>query len=226
MSSAAGTTRAPGWRSSPRRATTSSSPSSPAGTPERSPCRSTRNTPMPSCSTRWRTAGRRPSSPRRRTARSRRGSPARPAWTSSTSTSARTAHRAAQPPEQPALMIYTSGTTGRPKGVVHTQGSLAAQIDGMVATWGWSPDDRIVLVLPLNHVHGIANVTLTPLAVGACCEAPGGFDADRRVGAHGVRRGHPVHGRADGVRPPRRGVGRRRRRRPAGAGRAAPLDSA
>ena len=88
-----------------------------------------------------------------------------------------TAHRSAQPPEQPALMIYTSGTTGRPKGVVHTQGSLAAQIDGMVATWGWSPDDRIVLVLPLNHVHGIANVTLTPLAVGACCEAPGGFDA-------------------------------------------------
>ena len=74
-------------------------------------------------------------------------------------------------------MIYTSGTTGRPKGVVHTHGSLAAQIDGMVTAWAWSPDDRIVLVLPLNHVHGIANVTLTPLAVGACCEAPGGFDA-------------------------------------------------
>ena len=34
-----------------------------------------------------------------------------------------------------------------------------------------------MLVLPLNHVHGIANVTLCPLAVGACCEAPGGFDA-------------------------------------------------
>ena len=47
----------------------------------------------------------------------------------------------------------------------------------MVAAWGWSADDRIVLVLPLNHVHGIVNVTLCPLAVGACCEAPGGFDA-------------------------------------------------
>jgi malonyl-CoA/methylmalonyl-CoA synthetase len=81
------------------------------------------------------------------------------------------------PPERPAMMIYTSGTTGRPKGVVHTQGSLAAQVDGMLATWGWSADDRIVLVLPLNHVHGIVNVTLTPLSVGACCEAPGGFDA-------------------------------------------------
>src|SRR5699024_5966331 len=58
-----------------------------------------------------------------------------------------------------ALMIHTSGTTGRPKGVVHTHASLAAQIDGMIASWGWSPDDRIVSVLPLNHVHGLVNVT-------------------------------------------------------------------
>ena len=85
--------------------------------------------------------------------------------------------RSTPPPEQPAMMIYTSGTTGRPKGVVHTHGSLAAQVDGMVTAWGWVPDDRIVLVLPLNHVHGIVNVTLCPLAVGACCEAPGSFDA-------------------------------------------------
>ena len=28
----------------------------------------------------------------------------------------------------PALMIYTSGTTGRPKGAVHTAGSLSAQV--------------------------------------------------------------------------------------------------
>jgi malonyl-CoA/methylmalonyl-CoA synthetase len=85
--------------------------------------------------------------------------------------------RGTPPPDQPAMMIYTSGTTGRPKGVVHTHGSLAAQVDGMVEAWGWVPDDRIVLVLPLNHVHGIVNVTLCPLAVGACCEAPGSFDA-------------------------------------------------
>ena len=32
-------------------------------------------------------------------------------------------------------------------------------------------------MLPLNHVHGIVNVTLCALAAGACCEAPGGFDA-------------------------------------------------
>ena len=86
-------------------------------------------------------------------------------------------HRYSPGLDRPALMIYTSGTTGRPKGAVHTHGSLAAMVDGMVDVWSWAPTDRTVLVLPLNHVHGLVNVTLTPLAVGACCEAPGSFDA-------------------------------------------------
>ncbi len=88
-------------------------------------------------------------------------------------------HRDSPGLDRPALMIYTSGTTGRPKGAVHTHGSLAAMVDGMVAAWGWTAADRTVLVLPLNHVHGLVNVTLTALAVGATCEAPGGFDATR-----------------------------------------------
>jgi malonyl-CoA/methylmalonyl-CoA synthetase len=86
-------------------------------------------------------------------------------------------HRLSPSLDRPALMIYTSGTTGRPKGAVHTHGSLAAMVDGMIAAWGWTAADRTVLVLPLNHVHGLVNVTLTALAVGATCEAPGGFDA-------------------------------------------------
>jgi malonyl-CoA/methylmalonyl-CoA synthetase len=86
-------------------------------------------------------------------------------------------HRFSPDPDRPALMIYTSGTTGRPKGAVHTHRSLAAMVDGMVAAWAWAPTDRTVAVLPLNHVHGLVNLTLTPLAVGACCEAPGAFDA-------------------------------------------------
>lgn len=79
--------------------------------------------------------------------------------------------------ERAALMIHTSGTTGRPKGAVHTHAGLAAQVDGMLEAWAWSPDDRVVLVLPLNHMHGLVNVALTALAAGACCEAPGRFDA-------------------------------------------------
>jgi malonyl-CoA/methylmalonyl-CoA synthetase len=80
-------------------------------------------------------------------------------------------------PERGAMIVYTSGTTGRPKGAVHTHRSLAAMARSMVDAWRWTPDDRILLVLPLHHVHGIVNVTLCPLWVGAVCEAPGGFDA-------------------------------------------------
>ena len=76
-----------------------------------------------------------------------------------------------------ALVVYTSGTTGKPKGVVHTHASVVAQITGMVECWGWSSADRIVGVLPLHHVHGIVNVTLTALWIGAVLEAPGRFDA-------------------------------------------------
>ena len=90
-----------------------------------------------------------------------------------------TAPRPSPADSDDALIIYTSGTTGRPKGVVHTHSSLAAQMSGMADAWRWTADDRILCVLPLHHVHGLVNVTLTPLWVGAHCESPGSFDAIR-----------------------------------------------
>ncbi|MGO9876945.1 MAG: acyl-CoA synthetase [Acidimicrobiia bacterium] len=80
-------------------------------------------------------------------------------------------------PTRRAMMLYTSGTTGRPKGVVHTHGGLQAQVESLIEAWAWSAHDRILLVLPLHHVHGVVNVTLCALWAGAECEAPGGFDA-------------------------------------------------
>lgn len=73
-------------------------------------------------------------------------------------------------PADPALMIYTSGTTGRPKGVVTTHGNVTAQIHALVDAWAWSPDDRILHVLPLHHVHGLINVLCCALWSGATCE--------------------------------------------------------
>jgi malonyl-CoA/methylmalonyl-CoA synthetase len=79
-------------------------------------------------------------------------------------------------PERRALMVYTSGTTGRPKGVVTTHGGLRAQVDALVEAWRWVPDDRILHLLPLHHVHGIVNALGCALGSGAACELRPRFD--------------------------------------------------
>jgi malonyl-CoA/methylmalonyl-CoA synthetase len=58
-------------------------------------------------------------------------------------------------PDDDALIVYTSGTTGAPKGAVHTHGSLLAGATSLITAWGWTPDDRLLLCLPLFHVHGL-----------------------------------------------------------------------
>jgi malonyl-CoA/methylmalonyl-CoA synthetase len=91
---------------------------------------------------------------------------------------------AGQPAELPqvsgtrrAMILYTSGTTSRPKGVVTTHANIAAQISTLVEAWEWSADDRIVLCLPLHHVHGIINVLSCALWSGAACHMFPRFDA-------------------------------------------------
>lgn len=60
------------------------------------------------------------------------------------------------PMDAPALLMYTSGTTGRSKGVVHSLASVEAGIGALTDLWKFSPNDRLVLSLPLFHVHGLA----------------------------------------------------------------------
>jgi malonyl-CoA/methylmalonyl-CoA synthetase len=78
-----------------------------------------------------------------------------------------------------AMIIYTSGTTGRPKGAVSTHQVIGAQIASLVEAWGWRPSDRLLLTLPLHHVHGIINGLGCALAVRATCEILPAFDAER-----------------------------------------------
>ena len=80
--------------------------------------------------------------------------------------------------ERRAMILYTSGTTSRPKGVVTTHANIAAQVMTLVETWEWSASDRIVLCLPLHHVHGIINVVCCALWSGASCQMQPRFDAN------------------------------------------------
>eukprot|EP00292_Cryptomonas_paramecium_P015172 CAMPEP_0113700580 /NCGR_PEP_ID=MMETSP0038_2-20120614/24051_1 /TAXON_ID=2898 /ORGANISM="Cryptomonas paramecium" /LENGTH=140 /DNA_ID=CAMNT_0000624283 /DNA_START=325 /DNA_END=744 /DNA_ORIENTATION=- /assembly_acc=CAM_ASM_000170 len=76
-----------------------------------------------------------------------------------------------------ALIVYTSGTTGRPKGVLVRHEALETQITALVKAWEWVPEDRILSVLPLHHVHGIVAVQLCAAWVGATAEMLPKFDA-------------------------------------------------
>jgi malonyl-CoA/methylmalonyl-CoA synthetase len=80
-------------------------------------------------------------------------------------------------PSRRAMILFTSGTTGRPKGVITTHANIEAQIQSLVEAWEWSMDDRILLTLPLHHIHGIVNVIGCALWSGARCDILPGFDA-------------------------------------------------
>jgi malonyl-CoA/methylmalonyl-CoA synthetase len=82
------------------------------------------------------------------------------------------------PSSRRALIIYTSGTTGKPKGAVTTHENVGSQVAALVEAWGWRPSDRLLLVLPLHHVHGIINGLGSALAVRATVEILPAFDAD------------------------------------------------
>ena len=80
--------------------------------------------------------------------------------------------------ERRAMILYTSGTTSQPKGVVTTHANIGAQVMSLMEAWEWSASDRILLCLPLHHVHGIINVVSCALWSGATCQMLARFDAN------------------------------------------------
>ncbi|KAI4267075.1 MAG: hypothetical protein LQ337_008532, partial [Flavoplaca oasis] len=72
--------------------------------------------------------------------------------------------------DQSGLMLYTSGTTSRPKGVVLPGSVLTAQSQSLQQAWGYTPNDHLLHVLPLHHIHGTINALLTPIFAGSTIE--------------------------------------------------------
>ncbi len=79
-------------------------------------------------------------------------------------------------PADDALIVYTSGTTGAPKGAVHTHASLLAGVTSLLGAWEWEPADRLLLCLPLFHVHGLCAGLFGTLTAGASAALFDRFD--------------------------------------------------
>ena len=69
-------------------------------------------------------------------------------------------------PDDPALLLYTSGTTARPKGVNHSQRTLAGNASYMEA-WGLKPDDHTLLFTAMVHATGSIMLLISSVWQGA-----------------------------------------------------------
>jgi malonyl-CoA/methylmalonyl-CoA synthetase len=87
--------------------------------------------------------------------------------------------------DAPCLMLYSSGTTGQPKGVVHTHANLASSLRGLQECWRVNPDDVVVNVLPLFHIHGLSFATHLSLLCGSCLRFEEAFHPRKTLDAIG-----------------------------------------
>jgi malonyl-CoA/methylmalonyl-CoA synthetase len=80
-----------------------------------------------------------------------------------------------------AAILYTSGTTGRSKGAMITHGNLASNAVVLHREWGFRPDDVLVHMLPLFHVHGLFVACHCVLMNGTAMRFHAKFDARRAI---------------------------------------------
>lgn len=82
-------------------------------------------------------------------------------------------------PEDHALLMYTSGTTGKPKGVVHSHGSLLAGGWTTAVAHELRPDDRGFCVLPMYHINGLCVTVMGALVSGGSLAMVSRFSASK-----------------------------------------------
>jgi long-chain acyl-CoA synthetase len=65
-----------------------------------------------------------------------------------------------------AIIIYTSGTTGKPKGCLLTHGNLISNAQQISSWLGFTPNDRLLTVMPLFHMNAVSVTTMSALYAG------------------------------------------------------------
>lgn len=86
------------------------------------------------------------------------------------------------------MQMYTTGTTGRPKGVMITEGNLAAMTEMVIEAFPLDADSRYLALLPMFHVSG-GGTPIGVLAAGGAVVLSSGTSATailHDLGEHAV----------------------------------------
>ena len=75
--------------------------------------------------------------------------------------------------DDPAVLSFTSGTTGVSKGIVLTHRNVVSNATISVDVLEFTPDNRMLSILPLNHMFEQTVGMLMPMAAGASIYYPG-----------------------------------------------------
>jgi long-chain acyl-CoA synthetase len=78
-----------------------------------------------------------------------------------------------------AIIIYTSGTTGRPKGCLLTHGNLIANARQISEWLRFTPNDRLLTIMPLFHMNAVSVTTMSALYAGGSTVVSPKFSASR-----------------------------------------------
>ena len=116
--------------------------------------------------------------------------------------------------DDPALLVYTSGTTGRPRARCCATPTCSRRPRPCALAWRWTPDDRLVLALPLFHMHGLGVGLHGTLARGRVGRAAAAASTPTRCSTPSRAGGDALLRRADDVRTGSRHADGRRARSP------------
>jgi long-chain acyl-CoA synthetase len=78
-----------------------------------------------------------------------------------------------------AIIIYTSGTTGKPKGCLLSHGNVIANARQISEWLKFTPDDRLLTIMPLFHMNAVSVTTMSALYAGASTVISPKFSAKR-----------------------------------------------